>query len=144
MSSFFNEEMYKEIIMDHIKSPRNKDKDHEGYLEYTLKNPSCGDIVTTYISLEDETVKDITYNVEGCSICCSSASMMSEIFKGKTVEETKKIIEEFNKMMIGEEFNEEILESAISLKGVYNTPPRIKCATLGYKSYLEAIGENYE
>ena len=142
--SYFDENMHRDIIMDHISNPRNRDKVHAGYKEYTLKNPSCGDKITVYVKLENDLIKDVTYNVEGCSICISSASIMSDLLIGKTIEETDKIIENFNNMVTGNAYNEDLLQEAVSLKGVYKVPPRIKCATLGYKALLNAIGRDID
>lgn len=138
--SYSNELIYREIILDHVKNPRNFRKQHDNYLEKTLKNPSCGDIVTVYVSLEKNIIKDITYNVEGCSICSSSVSMMSELLIGKTISDAEEIIKNFNNMIIGASYDDKILGDAISLKGIINVPTRIKCATLGYKALMEAIG----
>ena len=140
--SYLDDNMCREIIMDHISTPRNKNKKHDGYLEYTLKNPSCGDIVTVYIDYQNNIVNDITYNVEGCSICTSSTSIMSDLLKAKTKEEIEMIINNFNNMLIGEKYSEELLNEASALRGVYNTPPRIKCAALPYKAVEEIIGDN--
>lgn len=140
---FYSDEFIaREIIMDHISSPRNIGKEHQNYLSSQLKNPSCGDTVTVYVLLDNNSVKDITYDIEGCSICKSSMSMASGLLKGSTLEKSKEVIAEFNKMVTGEEYNEDILEDAASLYGVVKFPPRIKCATLGYKAFEEAIKGN--
>lgn len=140
--SYSTDNIYREIILDHVNNPRNKNKGHDNYKEKTLKNPACGDTVTVYVLLENELIKDITYNVEGCSICSSSVSMMSELLIGKTIVEAKEIINNFNNMIMEKEYDKEILKDAISLEGVSKMLPRIKCATLGYKAFLEACEEN--
>lgn len=137
----YSNEILREIILDHVKNPRNKDKNHDGYLEYTLKNPSCGDIVTVYIKYNENKIIDITYKIEGCSICNSSTSIMSELLLNKSLEEAETIIENFNKMIVGENFNESLLDDAIALIGIKDVPTRIKCATLPYKALLNAIKE---
>lgn len=146
MSYFNDESMYREIIIDHTKNPHNIKKPNDDYKKAYLKNPSCGDEITLYVLYDEKEnkVKDITYKVSGCSICCASASMMSELFIGKTKEEIDKIIQNFNNMVTGQEYDEDMLGDAISLKGVVNVPPRIKCATLGYKAFQKAIGDSHE
>lgn len=144
---FYSNDMFKAMILDHVEHPKNKDKNHENYVFKTLKNPSCGDIVTVYVKLEQDKIVDITYDVAGCSICSASTSIMSELLIGKTLEEMKQIVSNFNHMVMGEPFEESILEEAICLKGVADVPTRIKCATLGYKALNEAIyggGEHNE
>lgn len=146
MSYLNDESMYREIIMDHVKNPRNLKTPNHDYKSTYLKNPSCGDEVTLYVLFDENEgiVKDVAYKVSGCSICCSSVSMMSELLIGKTKEEIDKIIENFNNMVTGKEYDGEILGDAISLKGIVNVPPRIKCATLGYKAFQEIIGDYRE
>lgn len=145
MSYFNDEQIYREIIIDHVKNPRNIKKPTDNYKKTYLKNPSCGDELTLYV-LFDETknkVKDITYKVSGCSICCSSVSMMSELLIGKTNNEIDNIIDNFNNMVMGNEYNLELLGDAVSLKGIVKVPPRIKCAILGYKAFQKIVGENH-
>lgn len=135
----YSNDMYRQIIIDHVENPRNKNKSHQGYAEYTLKNPSCGDMVTVYVKIDKNVIEDITYEVEGCSVCSASTSIMSSLFIGKTLEEAKEIITNFNDMVIGNNYDEDILGEAISLKGVATIPSRIKCATLAYKAFALAV-----
>lgn len=137
----YSNEIAREIILDHVTNPRNKNKAHENYVEYTLKNPSCGDIITVYVKVLNQTITDITYNVEGCSICSSSASIMSELLMKKTIQETEEIITNFNNMVTGEKYDENALEEAVCLSGIKDVPTRIKCATLPFKALKTAIGE---
>ncbi len=139
----YSKEMYREIILDHVANPRNKGKD-ENYNSITLKNPSCGDIITVYTLIEENKIIDLKYEVEGCSITVSSASIMSELLKEKTVQEAKIIIDNFFNMLTNKEFEENLLEEAISYSGIKDVPTRIKCATLPYKAFLESIGETNE
>lgn len=136
---FYSNDMFKAMILDHVENPKNKNKDHDGYFYQTLKNPSCGDIITVYVKIENNKIIDITYDVSGCSICSASASIMSELLIGKTLEEMNIINKNFNQMVMGQTFDEQLLDEAICLKGVADVPTRIKCATLGYKALKEAI-----
>ena len=135
-------DLYRQVIMDHYKSPRNKGlKEGEGYHNLRLKNPSCGDDVTIQAKLENGVITSIRHEGRGCSICCSSASVMSEVLKGKTIEEAKAIIEDFYSLIKGEEVkNEDALEDAIAYQGVANFPARVKCATISWRA-LGAILE---
>ncbi len=135
-------DLYRQVIMDHYKSPRNKGlKEGEGYHNLRLKNPSCGDDVTIQAKLENGIITSIRHEGSGCSICCSSASVMSEVLKGKTIEEAKAIIEDFYSLIKGEEVkNEDALEDAIAYQGVANFPARVKCATISWRA-LGAILE---
>ena len=138
-------ELYQEIILDHNKNPRNfgylEDADHssEGH------NPLCGDRYTVYARVEDETIKEITFSGEGCAISKSSASIMTELVKGKKAGEVNILILEFQKMlkgeMISDEFREKLHKAAI-LEGVKEFPVRIKCATLAWHTLKNALTED--
>lgn len=136
------ENLYKQVIFDHYKNPRNKGL--KGYDKVHLRNPSCGDDVTVEIKLNGDVIEEINHSGSGCSICCSSASVLSETLKGKTVEEAKQLILDFYNMMIGHEANEE-LEEAVVYQGVSQFPARIKCATLSWKALEKLLnGEKDE
>ncbi len=137
------EDLYRQVIMDHYKNPRNKGlvKD-DSYKEIHLHNPSCGDDITIEVKVENDVITDVLQDGTGCSICCSSASVMSETLKGKTIEEAKKIIEDFFEMIQGNnitEDEEEALGEALAYKGVSQFPARIKCATLAWKACEKAL-----
>lgn len=146
------EDLYKEIILDHYRSPRNKGElptppaiRAEGF------NPMCGDEIVLYIDVDDDQViTDVAIGGQGCSISQSSASMMSAAIKGKPVSEVREITSRFKAMM---SIHEDDLEGAssgdghkdlelgdmVSLKGVVKFPVRIKCATLSWNTLLEAL-----
>jgi len=130
------EQLYRDIILDHYNTPRNRGLlDEVGYDTVHLKNPSCGDDLIVQIKREADTIQDIRFMGDGCAICCASASMMSENLHGKTRAEATIIINAFYAMVSGKpDFDADILQEAISLQGVAQLPPRIKCATLGYKA----------
>ena len=135
-------DLYRQVIMDHYKSPRNKGlKNEDGYHNLRLKNPSCGDDVTIQAKIENGIITSIRHEGTGCSICCSSASVMSEVLKGKTIEEAQAIIEDFYALIKGEAVqDEDALEDAIAYQGVSNFPARVKCATISWRA-LGAILE---
>lgn len=135
--------LYRTVIMDHYKNPKNKGlKNTDPYHLVHLTNPSCGDDMRVEIVVENGRVIDVRQDGKGCSICLSSASVMSELLIGKTVEEAKEIIQSFYSMVKGEELpDEDKLEEAIAYKGVRDFPARIKCATLAWKCVERAIDE---
>lgn len=135
--------LYRQVIMDHYKNPKNKGlKSEAPYHLVHLTNPSCGDDMSVEIVVENGVVKDVRQDGKGCSICLSSASVMSELLIGKSVEQAKKIIEDFYTMVKGQEpQDEEQLGEAIAYAGVRDFPARIKCATLSWKCIEKAIEE---
>lgn len=137
------ENLYRQVIMDHYKNPRNKGL--KGYDHVHLRNPSCGDDITVEIKIKDGVIEEINHAGSGCSICCSSASVLSETLKGKTVDEAKHLIQEFYDMMIGKDDPDEELEEALVYQGVSKFPARIKCATLSWKALEKLLnGEKDE
>ena len=135
--------LYRTVIMDNYKNPKNKgllktDKYHFVH----FNNPSCGDDMNVEINIQDGVVSEIHHDGKGCSICCSSASVMSDVLKGKTVDEAHELINDFYEMVKGNEpKNEEALGEAIAYMGVRDFPARIKCATLSWKAVEQAINE---
>ncbi len=138
------ENLYRQVIMEHYKNPRHKGL--KGYPHVHLKNPSCGDDITIEADLKDGIVKEINHDGSGCSICCSSASVLSETLSGKSVEKVLELIDKFYEMIKGGEVeNEDELEEAMVYQGVSLFPARIKCATISWKALERLLkGENDE
>ncbi len=130
------DQLYRQIIMDHYKNPRNKGLvDDASYLTIHLNNPSCGDELTIQLKIENNRIIDVKHQGHGCSICCSSASVMSDTIKNKTVDDALAIIHEFYEMIKGYSFNDQILTGEpVVYQGVSQFPARIKCATLAWKA----------
>jgi len=127
-------ELYGQIIREHSKYPRNKGL-IEGYKTLRLKNPSCGDDVTIQLNVENKIIKDVRHEGTGCAICCSSASVMTEVLKGKTVKEAEAIIDDFYELIKGNvPTDEDRLGEAIIYLNIHNYPPRVKCATLSWRA----------
>jgi nitrogen fixation protein NifU and related proteins len=135
-------ELYQEVILDHNKSPRNfkkletANRSAEGY------NPLCGDKIDIFLDVEDDVVKDISFQGSGCAISKASASLMSTIIKGKPVEEAKKLFEKFHDLITGkldENSNIEELGKLAVLGGVKEFPMRVKCASLAWHTMLTAL-----
>lgn len=138
------ENLYREVIMEHYKHPRNKGLvKTEGFREYHIKNPSCGDDITIESLVEDGIVKACHHQGSGCSICCASASVMTEIVTGKKLEDAKKIADNYLGMVRNEQYDQTIdLEEAEVFSGVSQFPARIKCASISWQAFLETIKQN--
>jgi nitrogen fixation NifU-like protein len=131
------ESFYKEILLDHYQRPRNRGELENADLQEHLDNPLCGDQVTVYATLGDGRVDEVTFTGRGCSISQASASMLTEHLLGKDYEEAEAEIEAFLEMMRTEE-NEE-LGDLVALKGVIQTPNRIRCATLAWDAFSRGL-----
>jgi len=141
--------LYRQVIMDHYKNPRNKGLvNDETYKTVHIKNPSCGDDITIQSKVENGLVKDVRHEGTGCSICCSSASVLSETVTGKKIEDAKEITETYINMLTNKEYDENVdLEEAVVYGGVKQFPARIKCASIAWKAFegtLESEWSQYE
>lgn len=138
--------LYRQIIMDHYKNPRNKGiPDDDRYRKEHIRNPSCGDDVTIATLVEEGTVKDIRQDGTGCSICCASASVLSELLEGKTISDALRVSENYVNMIMGKPFDESVeFEDALAFEGVKDFPARLKCATIAWKAFDATVkdGEN--
>ncbi len=142
MSSNNLDQLYRQVIMDHYKNPRNKGSIEDGALTIDMNNPTCGDRIHLTLQIEDGKVKDAKYDGEGCSISMSSASMMTQAIKGKSVNEALKLSEIFSDMMLGKDYDDSIdLGDIEALAGVSKFPARIKCATLAWKAMEKGVSE---
>ncbi len=137
------ENLYRQIIMEHYKNPQNKGLvSDSSYLLINMHNPSCGDDVTVQLKVEGDHIKDIRHIGSGCSICCSSASVMSETLKGFTKDEALKTIENYVKMITNQTFDASYLKGdMMAYSGVRNFPARVKCATLAWKALEKGLKE---
>ncbi|UFJ39728.1 SUF system NifU family Fe-S cluster assembly protein [Brevibacillus humidisoli] len=135
------DDLYRRVIMDHYQKPRNRGKLEEpAGLVVNLNNPTCGDSISLSLKVEDGRVTDAKFLGEGCSISMSSASMMTEAVKGKTVDEAVKLAQIFSDMMQGKEVDDSVdLGDIEALQGVAKFPARIKCATLAWKALEQGI-----
>lgn len=133
------EELYQELILDHYRRPRNKGtlEPHTQHIELT--NPSCGDELELDLLVSGDTIVDVRFSGRGCSISQASASMMTQLIKGKTVREARALAARFNEMMHGsaEAARDKALGEARSLVGVARFPVRVKCALLGWNALEE-------
>lgn len=139
------ESLYRSVIMDHYKHPRNKGTLESGTLSIDMNNPTCGDEIQLNLEVEDGIIKDVKFNGHGCSISMASASMMSEAVKGEPVERALEMSDEFSKMMLGEDYTiDDDMGDAEALSGVSQFPARIKCATLSWKALEKGFKDAHE
>ncbi|SEQ29134.1 Fe-S cluster assembly sulfur transfer protein SufU [Piscibacillus halophilus] len=141
--------LYRQVIMDHYKNPRNRGKLEGDHITVELNNPTCGDRIDLQLKINDGVVEDAKFEGEGCSISLSSASMMTQVIIGKKVEDALKISQMFSDMMLGEEvdtndYNLEELGDIQALQGVSKFPARIKCATLAWKAMEQGVEKDNE
>lgn len=140
-------ELYQEVILDHSKRPRNFQKLEDANRTAEGYNPLCGDQITVYLRLENDVIRDISFQGSGCAISKASASMMTASLKGKTKAEAKVLFEKFHHMVTGRgdtTLDPVELGKLAAFSGVCEFPVRVKCATLPWHTLhaaLEGKGE---
>ena len=139
-------ELYQEIILDHGKNPRNFGKCEEYNRDAKAHNPLCGDKIHIYLKLDKEKkVENLTFEGEGCAISLASASILTEIIKGKEFNVAKKIIDDFLNLIKNEvkisvnSLSEDQKTTIMSLSGVKQFPMRVKCATMAWHTLTSAL-----
>ena len=140
------EDLYREIILDHYRTPRNRGELQPPAVCAEGNNPLCGDDIRIYLDVADGVVRDVKFSGQGCSISQSSTSMMTVAVKGKPVAEVLAFVRRFKHMMTLTEGDDEVDQSINlgdieALQGVVKFPVRIKCATLGWNTLLEGLNE---
>lgn len=137
-------DLYSEIILEHYKEPHNVGELDCPEVFAKGYNESCGDDIKIYAQIKAGKVEEIKFNGKGCAISQSSASMMTDIMYGKTIDEAKEFIKQFTKKITGEEDfpsdSDEWFELS-ALKGVIKFPVRVKCASLSWHTLLQGIKE---
>jgi len=134
------EELYKEVILDHYKTPRNKRDLPGAELACTKNNPLCGDEITVHAHVQNGRMAEVSFEGQGCSISQASASMLTEAVTGKSVEDAASLASDFRGMMEGRiEPSEETFGDLVALKGVVKYPVRIKCAVLAWDVLQAAL-----
>ena len=134
------DDIYKEVILDHYKNPRNKRELPGAELQRHANNPLCGDEITVFAHVEGASIAEVAFQGAGCSISQSSASMMTEAVTGANVEDAKALVADFRGMMAGEaEPDEDRFGDLVALKGVVQYPIRIKCAVLAWDVLQDAL-----
>ncbi|WP_141500386.1 Fe-S cluster assembly sulfur transfer protein SufU [Paenibacillus luteus] len=138
------DDLYRRVIMDHYKNPRNRGTMNEDSVTINLNNPTCGDRISLQLQVVEGKVTDAKFSGEGCSISMSSASMMTEAVKGKTFDEALSMAEKFSALMKGEPVEFDEYEELDALSGVNKFPARIKCATLAWNALRKGIEQQQE
>lgn len=142
----YDNELYQQVILDHNKKPRNFHEMPEATHFCHGFNPLCGDDYTVYLKINDEgIIEDVSFMGSGCAISKASSSLMTGFLKGKKVDESKMIFEEFHKMVLGEmdpDKQEHHLGKLALFKGIREFPSRIKCASLSWHSMIGALEKN--
>jgi len=135
-------ELYQQVILDHNKKPRNFRKLESANHSAEGFNPLCGDQLTVYLNLEDDAVKEISFEGSGCAISKAAASMMTQAVKGKSKQEAEQLFTEFHGMVTGE-LDEETTNNGLGnlkiFSGVREFPVRVKCASLPWHTMHAAL-----
>lgn len=135
--------MYQDVILDHYKHPHGRGL-RSGDAEVHHVNPTCGDEITLRVRYEGDTIADVSYEGQGCSISQASASVLNELLVGKRLEEALGIQAAFLELMQSkgritpDEKLEEVLEDAVAFAGVSKYPARVKCALLSWMAWKDA------
>lgn len=133
--------LYQQLILDHYRKPRNKGELPEKTIEIHMNNPVCGDDIRLQLQIEDNVIVDARHVGHGCSISQASVSMMTNLLKGKPLEEAEGLAARFTAMMHGDEepARDKTMGDLRALQGVSKFPVRIKCALLAFDTLQEAI-----
>jgi nitrogen fixation protein NifU and related proteins len=136
------DDLYRDVILDHFRSPRNRGRLTDADIVIEGVNPFCGDKIGLTAKLQDGRIRDLRFDGNGCSISQSSASMMAEALQGKSLDRSQELVQAFKKMMLengkADDLPEDIEELA-ALEGVKKYPVRIKCAVLAWNTFLEGL-----
>jgi nitrogen fixation NifU-like protein len=135
--------LYQELILDHYRRPRNKGTLERADASVDVKNPLCGDEIGLQVAFDGDCVCDLKFSGRGCSISQASASMMTQLVKGKSTEEIDSIRKQFRDLMLGTPSSEDEaqLGSLRALSGVSRFPARVKCALLAWNALESALAE---
>jgi len=143
------EQMYQDVILDHYKHPHGRGLREPFGAEVHHVNPTCGDEVTLRVALSDDgnTVTDISYDGQGCSISQASTSVLFDQLEGASVDDALSTVASFNAMMTSrgsDEGDEDIIGDGIAFAGVSKYPARVKCALLGWMAFKDALAQSVE
>ncbi|HEY8166942.1 MAG TPA: SUF system NifU family Fe-S cluster assembly protein [Gemmatimonadaceae bacterium] len=136
--------LYQEMILDHYRRPRNKGELPDATTEVTMLNPLCGDEIKLDVIFDGDRVSDLRFSGRGCSISQASASMMTQLVKGKSSEEIESLGDRFRDMVMGNAgaAEDKSLGSLRAFSGVARFPARVRCALLAWNAMETALGEN--
>ncbi|WP_292976160.1 Fe-S cluster assembly sulfur transfer protein SufU [Mycobacterium sp.] len=140
------EQMYQEVILDHYKHPQHRGLREPFGAEVYHKNPTCGDEITLRVALsaDGDTVEDVSYDGQGCSISQAATSVLTEQVIGQSVGQALKTVTAFNEMVSSRgnvEGDEDVLGDGVAFAGVAKYPARVKCALLGWMAFKDALAQ---
>ncbi|HIU70625.1 MAG TPA: SUF system NifU family Fe-S cluster assembly protein [Candidatus Enterosoma merdigallinarum] len=130
----------REIIVDHYKNPRNfEDVKDPGYVTVHMDSASCIDDIYIHVLVKDGVIADCKWHGKGCAISTASTSILTEMMIGKKKEEAYRLMDDFNRMLMGEEYDKDELGEAIAFINVNRQPSRITCANIGWRGMKKAL-----
>ena len=138
------DELYQEIILDHSKRPRNLGRLEDATATAEGFNPLCGDKLTLALRLKDDVIQDVRFVGCGCAISTASASLMTEVLKGRTKQDAEKLFERFHQLLTNEAAQADDLGKLAVFSGVREFPARVKCATLAWHTMKAALEHSRE
>lgn len=137
------EELYREVILDHYRTPRNKGALDDPTVVVELANPVCGDEISLHLKVQGDVVEEVRFLGHGCSISQASASMMTQAVKGKRIDEALNVTRRFKGLMRGEtQGGDTELGDLEALQGVSKFPVRVKCAVLAWEALRQGLESN--
>src|SRR5665647_277858 len=138
--------LYQELILDHYRRPRNKGELERADQSALMKNPLCGDEIGVHVRLDGDVISDLSFSGRGCSISQASASMMTQLVKGKRLDDVEALRSRFREMVMGDATaaDDSSLGSARALSGVCKFPARVKCALLAWNALERALANRTE
>lgn len=130
----------REVMLEHYQKPINRGLiDNTDYIKVNTRNASCVDNIDVMIKLEGNTIKDIRFDGEACAICTSATSIMIKTLIGKTIEQVKQIISNYEKMLNEEPYDRDIIEELVVYDEIYKQPSRKRCALLPFEAIKKAL-----
>lgn len=140
--SYNDPEILRQIIVDNYQNPRNfGETDDPSYITIHMDSASCIDDIYIQVKIENGVITDCLWHGKGCAISSASTSIMTDMIKGKSEKKAESIMAEFNKMLAGEDFDEDCLGDAICFVNVNRQPSRITCANISWRGLAKAFQE---
>lgn len=140
--SIDNQDLMRQIIVDNYQNPRNFDEvKGDDYVTIHMDSASCIDDIYVHLKMKDNLITDCKWHGKGCAISTASTSIMTELVIGHTKDDALKIMDEFNRMLAGQEFDEDILGEAVCFSNVNRQPSRITCANISWRGLQKAFIE---
>lgn len=136
------QDLYREVILDHNKSPRNFGQIEDPDRVVNGVNPLCGDRMTLYVKLDGDEIEDVRFEGTGCAISIASSSLMTERVKGLTISESLALFDDVHEMLTGASEPSDDMEKLAALAGVREFPSRVKCASLAWHALKTALTGN--